>query len=73
MVGFAFATSFLVYNAFLRGIYNYRAREIINMRSVPTPLKAGLSIGLGIYIARDMHFKSIYEPDLYRIALKYRT
>ena len=67
------AASFLVYNAFFRGIYNFRSREILNMRSVPFPVKFGLSSLISIAICRDMHLKSIYDPDLYRVALKYRT
>ena len=43
------------------------------MRSVPFPLKFGLSALVGISFSRDMHLKAIYDPDLYRIALKYRT
>ena len=73
MVGFAVATTFLFYNAFFRGIYNFRARELINMRKVPFALKFGVSAVVGIALSRDVHMKAIYEPDLYRIALKYRS
>ena len=73
MAGFAFVSTFLVYNAFFRGIYNFRTRELVNMRRVPFYLKFGVSALFGIAIGRDMHLKAIYDPDLYRIALKYRT
>ena len=73
MVGFAAATTFIVYNAFFRGIYNWRARELVNMRKVPFALKFGISAAVGIALSRDAHLKNIYEPDLYKIALKYRT
>ena len=73
MVGFAAATTFIVYNAFFRGIYNWRARELINMRKVPFALKFGISAAVGVALSRDAHLKNIYDPDLYKIALKYRT
>ena len=73
MAGFGFIASVLVYNAFFRGIYNFRSRELVNMRHVPFTLKLGLSAFVGIAFSRDMHLKAIYDPDLYRIALKYRT
>ena len=73
MMAFAAGTTFVIYNAFLRGIYNYRAREIINMRTVPFALKFGVAATFGIAIARDTHIKAIYDPDLYKVALKYRT
>ena len=73
MIGFAAATTFIVYNAFFRGIYNWRARELVNMRRVPFALKFGVSAVLGIALSRDAHMKNIYDPDLYKIALKYRT
>ena len=73
MVGLASTTSFLVYNAFFRGIYNYRAREIINMRKVPFVVKFGISAVVGIAVSRDMHLKAMYDPDLYKVALKYRS
>ena len=73
MVGFAAATTFIVYNAFFRGIYNWRARELVNMRKVPFALKFGISAVIGVALSRDAHLKNIYDPDLYKIALKYRT
>lgn len=73
MVGFSGLTTFLVYNAFFRGIYTFRARELVNMRQVPFALKFGISASLGLYLSYDQHLQSIYEPDLYKVALKYRT
>ena len=70
---FGAASTFIVYNAFLRGIYNYRARELINMRKVPFAMKFGIASMFGLYVARDMYIKALYEPDLYKVALKYRT
>ena len=73
MVGFASLGSFLIYNAFFRGIYNFRTKEIVNMRNVPFALKFGISVAIGFGIARDVHMKAMYDPDLYRVAIKYRT
>ena len=73
MVGMSSVATFLIYNAFFRGIYNFRAREIVNMRRVPFYIKFGVSAMIGLAIGYDMHIKAIYEPDLYKIALKYRT
>ena len=73
MAGGGLIATFLVYNTFFRGIYNFRSRELINMRNVPLPVKAGISVALTFYICRDMHLKAIYDPDLYRVALKYRS
>ena len=69
----ATSVTFLVYNAFFRGIYNFRSREIINMKSVPFFVRFGLSALVSAYICHDTHIKSIYDPDLYKIALKYRS
>ena len=57
MVGFATLSSSLIYIAFLRGIYNFREREIINMRHVPFVFKFGVAALIGISIARDNHIK----------------
>ena len=73
MVGVAAVTTGVFYKLFLQGIYNFRAKEILNMRTVPFALKFGISALVGGLMARDMHLKSIYEPELYKIALKYRT
>ena len=72
MVGFSLATSFFFYAAFLRGIYNFRNREILNMRRVPLTAKLAIAGGLGVIVARDIHFNSIYEPNVYKLAVKYR-
>ena len=72
MFGFAIAASSLTYYTFFRRIYNFRAREILNMRSIPFNVRFGISSIIGIALSYDMHIKAIYEPDLYRVALKYR-
>ena len=72
MSGFAVLTSVLTYYTFFRRIYNFRAREILNMRTIPFPIRFGISTLIGCALSYDMHIKAIYEPDLYRVALKYR-
>ena len=73
MFGFASVTTFLIYNAFFRGIYNWRAREILNMRRVPFAIKFGISALIGVTLSYKMHIENMYDPDLYKVALKYRT
>ena len=65
--------TFTIYNAFFRGIYNFRSSELINMRSIPFAARFGLAALISAAIARDTHMKAIYDPDLYKIALKYRS
>ena len=72
MAGFACVSSVLTYYTFFRRIYNFRAREILNMRQVPFALRFGISSLVGCALSYDMHIKAIYEPDLYKVALKYR-
>lgn len=43
LVGFGCFTNFFLYQAFMTGIYNYRQRELLNMRRVPIVLKVGLT------------------------------
>ena len=43
------------------------------MRNVPFAIKFGISTAIGFGIARDVHMKAMYDPDLYRVAIKYRT
>ena len=73
MAGFAFVSTILTYYTFFRRIYNFRSREILNMRQVPFALRFGISALIGCSISYDMHIKAIYDPDLYRVALKYRS
>ena len=73
MVGCALLSTTLIYVTFFRRIYNFRARQLVNMRHVPFMLKFGVSASVGVGFAYDKHIKTIYEPDLYRVALKYRS
>jgi len=67
----AFA-NFAFYQAFLTGIYNFGTRELLEMRSVPFPIKAGLSTSLSFWICWKLWDKHVYEQELYAVAVKYR-
>jgi len=56
----------------MTGIYNFRTKEIINMRSVPFLAKFTVSTIVSVYMCRKLYEKQIYEPDVYRLAIKYR-
>ena len=72
MTGFTMVATTMTYLTFFRRIYNFRAREIINMRQVPFALRFGISATIGAILSYDVHCKVIYDPDLYKVALKYR-
>ena len=48
MAGISALGSWLIYNSFFKGIYNFRATELLNMNNVPKPLRMGASIGIGM-------------------------
>ena len=72
LAGFSVFTNAAVYNAFMIGIYNFRTYEVMAMSSVPFPLKLAISTAVAGTMCRKLYFHQIYEPDLYRVALKYR-
>ena len=43
------------------------------MRAVPFPLKLAISSVVAGFMGRQLYFRQIYEPDLYKVALKYRS
>lgn len=65
-------TNAAVYFAFFVGIYDFRTTELVNMRRVPFLLKFGASSLIAYKMCQLLWVKQIYEPDLYRVALKYR-
>ena len=73
LAGFGVFTNAAVYNAFMIGIYNFRTYEVMAMSSVPFPLKLAISTAVAGTMCRKLYFHQIYEPDLYRVALKYRS
>ena len=72
LVGYGAFSNFFMYQAFLTGIYNYRQRELLNMRRLPLPLKLGLSTAVSGSMCYLLYLDHLYEEDLYRVALKYR-
>ena len=72
LVAFGVFANASIYFAFLTGIYNFRTRELVNMRRVPFLAKFAVSRALSIYMCKRLYEKQIYEPDLYRLAIKYR-
>ena len=73
LLGFGVFSNFFIYQAFLTGIYNYRSRELLNMRSVPLVLKLGLSTSVSGAMCYLLYYDNLYDDDLYKLALKYRT
>ena len=70
---FGVFTNATVYFAFMTGIYNYRTRELLNMRKVPILVKFAVSSAISLYMCHKLYEKQIYEPELYRLAIKYRA
>lgn len=73
LAGFAILSNVTLYHAFLVGIYDFRSTELINMKRVPFAAKLAVSSFLSFYMTKMLWEKQIYEPDLYRLAIKYRT
>ena len=61
------------YLAFMTGIYNYRTKEILNMRKVPFVVKFGLSSLVAYTMSLKLYENYVYEPEIYRVAIKYRV
>lgn len=72
ITGFGLLTNFLIYQAFMTGIYNYRSNELLRMRKVPFVLKLGVSSMLSLTMAYTMYVDSLYDQDTYKLSLKYR-
>ena len=60
------------YSAFLTGLYQHRTFEF-SMKRVPVPLKLVISTAVSGAACRVLYNKQIYQPELYRMALKYRS
>jgi hypothetical protein len=71
--GFGLFANFFMYQAFLTGIYNYRQRELLNMRAIPFPLKVGLSSLVSGLMCYSLYTDNLYDENLYSIAVKYRA
>ena len=65
-------SNFIIYQAFFTGIYNYRARELLNMRKVPMVFKFTLSVLISGGMTYALYNDNLYDEQLYSLALKYR-
>ena len=72
LTGFGVFSSLAVYHCFFTKIYDFRSREILNMRSVPFMLRFSATCGVSFFMCRKMWEDHIYDPELYKLALKYR-
>ena len=62
-----------MYQAFLTGIYNYRQRELLNMRKIPFAFKLALSSLVTGTMCYSLYNDNLYDEQLYSMALKYRN
>lgn len=58
---FGAVANFFVYQAFMTGIYNYRTRELLNMKRVPLPLKLAVSLAVSGGMCRALYNDSLYD------------
>lgn len=73
LYAFGLVSNFIIYQAFFTGIYNYRTRELLNMRKVPLALKLPLSIMISGSMTYALYNDNLYDEQLYSLALKYRS
>lgn len=69
---FGMFSSLAVYHCFFTKIYDFRSRELLNMRSVPFVFKFGATCLVSYFMCNKMWDDHIYDPELYKLALKYR-
>ena len=69
---FGLFSNITIYNCFFSGIYNFRTRELVDMRRVPFLVKFGLSSLIAFSMCKKLWENNIYEAELYEVALKYR-
>ena len=72
LVGFGIFANATIYFSFMTGIYNWRTKELMNMRKVPFLAKFVVSSLTAYVMCKKLYEKQVYEPEVYRIALKYR-
>ena len=72
LTGFGCMINFFLYQAAFTGIYNYRTTELINMRRVPLFVKLGGSSLITFSMCYMLYNDSLYDEQLYALALKYR-
>jgi len=54
------------------GIYNFRTQEVLAMKRVPFALKISVTTIASIGMCYNAWRNNLYDPDLYRLAVKYR-
>ena len=69
---FGMFSSLAIYHCFFTKIYDFRSHELLNMRSVPFALKFGTTCLVTYLMCSKMRDDYIYDPELYRLAIKYR-
>ena len=57
----------------MTGIYNFRTRELMNMRKVPFLAKFAVSSLVSYVMCKKLYETMVYDPELYRVAIKYRA
>lgn len=72
MFGFAAFSNFFLYQTFMTGIYNYRSRELLNMRRVPLPVKLVITSAIACGMSYSLYLDHLYDEETYRVALKFR-
>mmetsp|Transcript_17532 Transcript_17532/g.29565 ORF Transcript_17532/g.29565 Transcript_17532/m.29565 type:complete len:175 (-) Transcript_17532:691-1215(-) len=70
---FGTISNFIFYHAFMTGIYNYRITELVNMRHVPLPVKLSISTMVTGWMIYTLKNDSLYDEQLYQVAVKYRS
>jgi len=65
-------TSLAIYHCFFTRIYDYRSNEILNMRKIPFVFKAGISCSISFLMCYKMWEDHLYDPELYKLAVKHR-
>ena len=72
LVGFGLFANAAVYQAIFTGIYNWRTKELLDTKRVPFPVKIAVSGSGAYYLCSTLWNDMLYDPDLYRLAVKYR-
>ena len=71
-MAFGVFSSVAVYNTFFTRIYDFRSRELLNMRTIPFVFKFSATCCVSFFMCYKMWEDHIYDPELYKLAVKYR-
>ena len=61
LMGFGVFANFFIYQTFFTGIYNYRTRELCNMKRVPFPVKLLASMAITGGMVSALYTDSLYD------------